>query len=116
MKKIFTLLSITFLACAVHGQVAISDLWVPTGDKETFIQELNIYPNPTSTGNFALKTDQELTVKVYNLIGKEIISRTFQVFQGLNEETFNLNGKPKGVYILEVSQGDKKEIQRISFI
>lgn len=118
MKKIFTLLSVTLLSAAIYGQTIFPNQ--AEEGAESFIQEINIYPNPTTNGSFALEfeidTEKEITVKLFNLIGKEILARNLQVFQGLNEESFNLNGKPKGVYILEISSGDKKEIRRVSFI
>ena len=118
MKKFFTLVSLTLLSTAIFGQSFFPDKEEEV--KDNFIQEITIYPNPTSNGNFALSLemefDKEITVKLFNLIGKEILVKNLQLFQGLNEESFTLNGKPKGVYILEISSGDKKEIRRISFI
>ena len=116
MKHTFTFFLAILFTLAVSGQVNLPE----AGEEKGIVQELSIYPNPTTTGNFSIKFEtqdtKEITVKLYNLIGKEVLIQKIQVFQGLNEQDFNLNGQPKGVYILEISNEEKKEIRRISFV
>lgn len=73
--------------------------------------DFNIYPNP-STGNFEIEVgeiNEDKTIKIYNALGELI----YTVESTDNFITFNLSDQAKGVYIVEVSQGDKTGVQRL---
>lgn len=78
------------------------------------LESLDYYPNP-STGSFKLRfkvpQQGELSVKVYNLDGKEVFSRYFNQFGGTYSESLDLTDQSPGVYLLEV-QLDKKRLTR----
>ncbi|MEP4532192.1 MAG: T9SS type A sorting domain-containing protein [Cyclobacteriaceae bacterium] len=78
------------------------------------LESLDYYPNP-STGSFKLRfkvpQQGELSVKVYNLDGKEVFSRYFNQFGGTYSESLDLTDQSAGVYLLEV-QLDKKRLTR----
>ena len=73
--------------------------------------QFEIYPNP-STGNFEIKVgeiNEEKTITIYNALGEHI-----QTIQS-SEVTisFNLSQHAKGVYMVEVQQGEQRGIQRL---
>ena len=85
-----------------------------------FLAELSVYPNPTS-GQFnvaftPLDAEDRITIKVFNLIGKEVHRLEITGISGTHKERIDLHGAPKGIYMLEVSNGDKKQTRRLSFI
>lgn len=82
---------------------------------------VKIYPNPSKTGIFHLefnqiKREDVINLRVYNLIGKEVVNETIQQEEGLFKTSFHLEALPKGMYILQITQGDNKLTRRISFI
>lgn len=83
--------------------------------------ELSVYPNPTTDGQISIRLEarqfaDEITIKVCNLIGKEVYREKLNGYSGTYQNTITLDGQPKGIYILEVSNGKEKEIKRLSYI
>ncbi len=76
--------------------------------------ELNYYPNP-SNGNFNLKfmLDQqdEVTVKVMDILGNDVYKETLMDFNGAYDNQIDLSGKDSGIYILQIIQ-KKKALSR----
>lgn len=67
---------------------------------------LVIYPNP-STGLFNVNNVSDgSTVEVYNLFGQKIMSQK-------NVSTFNLNGYPKGIYVVVLKNGNDVSSQKV---
>ena len=117
MKTLFTMVLLLFVGISLHAQAGFSSL----GEKEDFVQELNVFPNPSTDGIISLRflaseKQDVITIKVYNLIGKEVYTHQLQSHEGEFQETISLSSSPKGVYILEVSNGDQKQIRRLSYI
>ena len=87
---------------------------------QSFLKEFTVYPNPT-TGNITLTLDaidesRPLTLKVYSLIGQEMHTETILPFNGVKKKQLDLSRFPKGIYMLEISNGDKSRIKRVSVI
>lgn len=83
--------------------------------------DIRVYPNPSSSGNFTLdigplSAGEQIRVKVYNLIGKEVFSRQISSRAGRYIETIHLGNYARGMYMLEVIRGDDKQTRRLSFI
>lgn len=87
---------------------------------DTFIENLNVFPNPSSNGEFSIKFEnhsgEPLVIKVYNLIGAVVYVQNFNENHPSYFQTISLKPQPKGVYILEVSSGAKKQTRRLSYI
>jgi uncharacterized protein YxeA len=117
MKKliaIFTLMLMTTLAFANLPEV------VADGNGDPFLKEFSVYPNPSSgkiTVSFSSAvTEQNVTLKVYNQIGQELQSQTLTTFNSLQNVELNLSDLPKGMYMIEMSNGKSTRIKRISLI
>jgi hypothetical protein len=85
-----------------------------------FITDLKVYPNPSTNGYFNinftnLSRESAVNIKIYNLIGKEVYSERIPSGQDY-DSTIRLNELPRGVYILEITNGAQKQTKRLSFI
>jgi hypothetical protein len=83
-------------------EVVEEENWSPASNSG---QTFGCYPNPTP-GRFTLwlseePTDTPVLVKVYNLLGVEVISKV--IYSGKLHE-MSLENHAKGVYILSVTQ------------
>lgn len=91
----------------------------PINGKE-LVSEFKVFPNPSTNGNFnvefSLESNSNLNIKVYNLIGKEVFADRVGADSRTYSNVIHLGNLPKGVYILEVSNGNQKQTKRISYI
>jgi len=82
-----------------------------TGTKEKKFSEyidFSAYPNPFNRA-FTLDSPLNSTLKIYNLYGNVLFSRS-----GLSpNEQVDLGGFPDGIYILSVTSGDRVHVSRI---
>ena len=82
--------NVTFLATTIH---------------EFVIKDLLIFPNPSRNIfniSFTSKTQQNLRVRVLNVVGEELISDDLQQFIGEYTKHINLKEHAKGIYFLEI--------------
>ena len=102
----------------IHKSINISDDTSEFGKKgkvsetnQLTLENLSYYPNPATNGRFKLKFDvpevSELSIKIYNLDGKEILGRYFDAFDGTYSETIDLSGQSEGIYLLEIENNGK---------
>ena len=105
-------------------QIRITDVDDEFGKKgnvekrdELELDDLSFYPNPSREGKvkvrFRVPEEDELSIKVSNLQGKEVFSRYFEQFSGLYNETIDLSKQSEGIYLLEISQGKKRLTRKI---
>lgn len=105
-----TILSLSALA---HTPSSVEDYAAP------FLKEFTIYPNPTS-GEVTLTIETveaingPMSLKVYSLIGQEMMKETITPFSGVRKVQLDLSNLPKGLYMVEISNGDKSRIKRVS--
>jgi hypothetical protein len=83
--------------------------------------ELKVYPNPSANGQFTLELSlahpqQAVTLRVYNLIGGVVYAQSLSQPSAVYKESFSLTDLPKGVYMLEIAIGEKKQLRRLSSI
>jgi len=74
---------------------------------------LNYYPNPTKDGIFTMNittdTDQELEMKVFDILGVCVYKSKLNVNSGkIFTREFNLGSLPKGTYLIDVSNNKVK--------
>jgi hypothetical protein len=79
-------------------------------------QWVNVYPNPSSTGEMLLQWSQtlesEVKVKMYNSLGELVFKQEF--FQeGSNSMPIHLNSASSGMYLMEVELNGKSETLRV---
>ena len=71
-----------------------------TKDFLTEINNLKVYPNPTSLGyvNISSKNNAKMSVRVFDILGKQVLNKT------VSNNTLDVSGLTSGMYIMKVSQ------------
>ena len=115
MRHLFTFLFVLTTFSAVFA--GNDGFW---GDKEPLVNEFSVYPNPTS-GNLNVLLDtfddsKGLTLKVYNLIGKQLESHKIEPFSGEKVVNLDLSKFPKGFYMIEISNGNQVRTKKVTLI
>ncbi len=97
---------------------------VSADDKEAFslddnkalkLDEFNFYPNPNNgTFQLAFKGKEKATsVRVTDINGKQVYAEDLQNFSGRYDKKISLSGLKKGIYLLQVVQGNKAVNKKI---
>lgn len=95
----------------------------PASGKDTRQSEAHIYvqvsPNPSNTGVFSIETqgchpEQWIQIRVINVIGRTVIQRTLTPTEAARTH-LNLSQYPQGMYLVEVIQGQCKQVRRIMY-
>jgi hypothetical protein len=92
-----------------------------TFDIGTYITEhpnpyfaFGVYPNPSS-GNFNLITetsiDEYISVRISDMLGREILSREFYQHASVNIEPFDLSIAAPGMYLITLTLQENPEYQ-----
>ena len=80
------------------------------------LRDVSFYPNP-SDGKFDLSlesdNDSEVKIEVLNSDGEEVLGKKATPNNGLCEFQIDLTKKPKGTYVLKVSQGKRALTKRL---
>lgn len=129
MKKIGLILLIVCLATLslpaqkMMSFVAASSFGGGSPTTTAHVYDMKVFPNPTSTGKVTISFNisnhnGNITVKMYNLIGREVFVEQVSGSETEYAREIQLNEfqLPKGVYILEVSDGTQKQTKRVSFM
>jgi hypothetical protein len=119
MQRLLFIIAFLLLSFSVHAQLR-GDIYFQQNGGD-FIAQLAVYPNPSTTGDFtvefsSLNPHQDIYIRVYSLIGKEVFSKTIPAANGFYEEQFSVQQMPRGVYFLEISNGEQKQTRRLSYI
>jgi len=115
MRLVLAILFSTFLSLSAFAHLPASD--VDYG--QPFLKEFTIYPNPTSGAvTLTLEPTESLnspmTLKVYSLIGQEMMKESISPFTGIKKVRLDLTHLPKGLYMVEVTSGEKSRVKRVS--
>ena len=126
MKKYLFILvagiSLSLQSFAADGMSVVkqaSNIVISDGGGD-WISDFNVYPNPTTNGYVSVEFDNvaraNVTVRIYNMIGNEIYNEKVSSADVSYKQTIYLGDLPKGVYVLEVSDGTRKVTKRLSSI
>jgi plastocyanin len=69
------------------------------------VTNLDVYPNPSRdifNVTFTSEEAQTMTIKLVNMIGKEVFTEELAEFVGQYTQVIDMNTQPKGVYFLEI--------------
>lgn len=94
-----------------------SDLWEYTPDSLEFVADtipIGIFPNP-ATDYITISTKSKSSsaaITITNVQGKKIFSNKFSATNGQIAGTINISNFSKGIYFVEVSDGENKTIKK----
>ncbi len=99
---------LTVRATANDGSFIFGETDVEISNQNVGIEKINygfsIFPNPTNGKlNFDFTNQNIKTIKVFDLIGNELIKKT----KVINYETIDLSNLEKGIYLIEISNFKK---------
>ena len=66
--------------------------------EDQYLTNISIYPNPTNNTLFISGNETPITVAIYNVLGKEVLSIK-------NTNNINVKALPSGVYVIRISDG-----------
>lgn len=85
-------------------------------NQESFLSDMFVFPNPSAETinlNLNLKTSQNVSVELFDMTGKLVISKDFGILQGDTKQVINVNGISKGTYVLRVVAEKGTEVKKI---
>ena len=72
------------------------------GIDDDVLNQTTIFPNPSSTGIFTVRTTQlDLKFELYNVLGQNLMKGTFNNI----ENTIDLSNQATGMYLLKIYDG-----------
>ena len=83
--------------------------WVSLSTSNLYLNNFEIYPNPSNSIfniNFKSSINQDISLKIYSLIGKRVFSENLISFKGNFSKDIDLSSYPKGLYSLEIKTKD----------
>lgn len=87
-----------------------------TSEKPVVLTNLKVYPNPTGsilTFEYHSSSREKLHVFIYNSLGKLVYQKEYSAFSDDLKDTIDIGILPKGIYLMELISGNKKETKRI---
>ena len=84
-------------------------------DLSTTTNTLDLFPNPSSNYVNVMYEGQEgsLAVSVVSLDGKRMYDQELPEFKGVYNDQISLKNFPAGVYIVSITQGDKRTSKQL---
>jgi uncharacterized protein (TIGR02145 family) len=80
------------------------------------IQGINIYPNPTNNNiNVVIQATSETqtNIRITDLLGRVVLEQTEALITGSNTITYNISDFAKGVYLIQVSNGNEQKVFKL---
>ncbi|MBL0108807.1 MAG: T9SS type A sorting domain-containing protein [Ignavibacteria bacterium] len=105
-------------ACITSGDSILSNLSNEELPKEYSINQNYPNPfNPTTNIQYEIPFDNFVNIKIYNLLGKEIMSLVDDLKKaGRYEISFDGSNLPSGVYYYKISSGNFEQIRKMVLI
>ena len=72
---------------------------------ESILSNLKLYPNPTSNYLSIQGNDNPVTISIYNVLGKKVISAK-------NTNKIDVKELSNGIYIIRIKEGLKEVIKK----
>lgn len=83
------------------------DLDMITGISETFQNNIDMYPNPAQTFLYFPNLPDNTIISIYDLQGREIISRT------ITNNQFDISNLDHGLYTIQIDNGENTIIRKL---
>ena len=76
---------------------------------KNFINSLKIYPNPLKGNTLFFKVNQNITLNIYNILGKKVL--TAKISQTKNQ--VNISQLNKGIYLIKITSDNQSVIRKL---
>ena len=110
MKKNYFYITFLFLLFSLSLSAQESkDTVVTSKSQEKPFDDLDIYPNPVSTGRVFItsKSGAVKDIRVFNVIGKLVIQVS------LSTKELNVSSLAPGVYIIKITEGEQRATRKL---
>lgn len=97
--------------------VVLGDGMVSTQELPALATALNVYPNPVeNTLNIRLELEETTAanVRIYNQLGQQVLQYQERLNQGENQLMYDVSDLPTGQYVLEISNGQRVSVSKLS--
>jgi hypothetical protein len=81
-----------------------------TGNGSLIVEQLDFYPNPNDGKfnlSFSLPDKGRTVIRMYDQNGKEVYNEILPDFKGKYSNNIDISGEAKGLYFLNIEQGNK---------
>jgi hypothetical protein len=89
-------------------------------DKTTQLSEFTLFPNypnpfnPVTTIEFYLPKTDEVTLKIFNVLGEELTTLlSASLLSGFHTYQWNASNMPSGIYYYQIQAGDFREVKKM---
>ena len=79
------------------------------------VSNLVVFPNPATdyiSGTFASAIDDNINLRVFDMLGRTIQSQQVSVTEGLNKFTLDLNALSDGIYFIELRNSSERIVNK----
>ncbi|MEL7222533.1 MAG: choice-of-anchor V domain-containing protein, partial [Bacteroidota bacterium] len=97
--------------------VVLGDGMVATQELPALATDLTVYPNPVENVlnvRLELAETTMASVRVYNQMGQQLQEYNESLNQGENQLLYDVSDLPTGQYVLEISNGEKVSVRKLS--
>jgi plastocyanin len=114
----FTSIGTNDYICQPHpttmfGTITVVAEGVLNTDNFALLDNIRIYPNPASSKiNFDMNNNEQLNVKIYNLLGKEVLNSSIDE----TNNSISVATLSKGMYIAKITTTDGKSFFTRKFV
>jgi hypothetical protein len=85
-------------------------------NNELEISDLSFYPNPSQgkfTVSFSSEANKNISVKLLDLSTKVLFEESIDNFNGTYSQKIDISDKGQGLYLLQITQGDKTITKKV---
>jgi len=114
----------TLIAARINGEVLFGDITVSNEDDRADTPDNfrldAAYPNPfnpTTTLRFALVQSSEVSLAVYDVLGRQVLAQNLGALHaGVHHHALAMSGHPSGTYLVRMQSGGQVRSTRITLV
>jgi hypothetical protein len=91
----------------INNEVKLIDLGLPTGISDPLSKSIEIYPNPANTILYFKNLPKDVSISIFDLQGREIITRT------ITNNQVDISILDHGLYTIYIENGENTIIRKL---
>lgn len=92
------------------GQMDAEDRWgIFLSTQESLLSSLKIFPNPVKRNTIYFNTDKALDIKIYDILGKLVISKSITN----NNNYVDVSNINKGIYLVKITANKQTSVKKL---